>query len=174
MPQLNFARNIGLPHTDLIRISNGTMTFSPFNLGQSISWNTINIFISKSSANMTHTISIGLYSLNGSTLSLANSASGTFSGSNNQRAYVSLTATSATQNLTPATWFFGLLFSTGGNSGLDIVGQSTINAGNAFPGGFIGGRMTDSTNALPSSYATSNLDITGNDGMNVTYILLTA
>ena len=175
MSQLNFEQNFNfLPGGQFIRVSNGTISYIPFLVNDSISFLTMNIPVSNSSANMTHTFSIGLYSLTGSTLSLANSISGSLSRSNSARSYFSLVATSAVQNITPGNWWFGILISTGGNSVLDLIGQSTINPNNAFPVGFIGGRMTDSTAALPGSIATSALDITGNDAMNVPCIILSS
>lgn len=117
-----------------------------------------------------HTFSIGLYSLNGSTLSLANSASGT--RTQNSFGYFTITATSATQNITPGTWWFGFLLSTTGSSGNSIYGQTGLPVGNAFPGGFMGGRMTESTGALPTAYSTSNLDTTGADSNQVPMIIL--
>src|SRR3990167_7544275 len=160
MAQLNFHKNLPMPPIidDSIAASNGTLSFSPFYPSGSISWATINFLISYASSNKT--LSVGLYSLTGSTLSLANSASRSVNSSFN-RIYISLTATSATQNITPGNWWLGLLISTAGTSGFAFAGQTRIDPSNAFPGAFIGGRMTDSTNALPASYATSDLDTTG-------------
>ena len=177
MAQLNFHINFAGEVNQRWQASNGTLSFFPFSPSDSISFGTLNIAISKSTSAATFTFSIGLYSLTGSSLSLANSISETFSNTNNGQQWVSLTAVSATQNITPGSWWLGLLISTGGDSRIYINGQSLINAigpENAFPGGFIGGRMTESTNALPSSYATSGLDITGGDATNVPIIILTA
>lgn len=174
MPQLNFEYNWpSLGGLQAYVVSNGTMSYLPINIRDSISWATINFIMSiAGGAGATKTISLGLYSLTGSSLSLANSASVTRTA--NQAIYVSLSDISAAQNITPGTWFLGLLGSTSGSSDWSIWGQSSRSFGNAFPGSFIGGVMTESTNALPSSYATSNLDITGSDAMFVPLILLTA
>lgn len=175
MGQLLFEQNMQLLNSpNLLTINNGSLSFFPFNIRDSISFGTLNFLMGKTNNNVTFTMSVGLYSLTGSTLSLTNSISETFSSTNVvQKFYMSLTATSAAQNITPGTWFLGMLVSTGGNSDLSLNG-ATINPGNAFPGAFIGGAMTDSTNALPSSYATSNLDITGSNPVSVPLILLTA
>ena len=172
MAQLNFHINIPVLHRESSSaMSNGTLRFIPICPSDSISIGTLNIMNARAAG--TKTLSIGLYSLTGSTLSIANSWSATISGSLVQN-YVSLTATSATQNITPGNWWLGMLISTSGTSNFSLVGQTIINPANAFPGGFVQGIMTDSTNALPSSYATSNLDITGNDAFMVPYIILTA
>ena len=172
MAQLNFAQNFNYIPSEFNIISNGTLSFVPFELADSISLLTMNLGISNSSANITYTFSVGLYSLNGSSLSLANSLSASQSKSNSVIGYFSMTATSAAQNITPGNWWFGILVSTGGNSSVALIGQTTVNPGNAFPGGFIGGRMTASTSALPTSYATSDLDVTGSDAMNIPMIIL--
>ena len=175
MGQLNFEYNINYhPRGAARTISNGTISFIPFNIQDSISLLTLNIAGNGSSANRTLTLSFGLYSLNGISLIIANSLSASMSMDNNLAKFVSLTATSAAQNITPGTWFWGMLFSTGGNANFSIHGQVNVNPANAFAGGFIGGVMTDSTGALPTSIATSDLNITGLDAMFVPYILLNA
>lgn len=178
MPQLNFAENFpSSMNSHYLSISDGTLSFVGFNILNSISFLTLNLPVIKGSQSLSYTFYGGLYSLTGSTLSLTNSISVAFSSTThaaNRAFYVTLTATSATQNITPGTWYWGLLARTDGNTNVGFIAQTNINAGNAFPGGFIGGRMTDSTSALPASYATSNLDITGNDATNVPVILLTA
>ena len=47
-------------------------------------------------------------------------------------------------------------------------------AGNAFPGGFIGGWGTVTTNALPLSEAISDLDITGGLELEVPIIIISS
>src|SRR3990167_9127146 len=174
MGQLNFLKYMHGPGLDYVRISNGTLSFFPFNVEQSISWSILNFHHSRSGASMTHTFNVGLYSLNGATLSMANSISRTFSSSGaGGRGFVSMSDVSSAQNITPGTWFLGILAFTGGNSGFDFGGNTSPDTANAFPGGFIGGRMTASTAALPASYATADLDITGRDAMNTVNILLT-
>src|SRR3990167_7661894 len=147
------------------------MKFVGFNIQDSILFKTINIPQFFNNTSLSHTLSLGLYSLNGSTLSLGNSASGSITASGLKRCYLSITGTSATQNITPGTWYFGLLISISSGTVISIYGQSSANPSNAFPGVFIGGIMTDSTNALPTSFATSNLDITGVDALSVPSII---
>ena len=69
MPQLNFEQNFNFMANQRIRVSNGTLSFVPFMINDSISFLTMNILITNTSANMTFTGSFGLYSLNASTLS---------------------------------------------------------------------------------------------------------
>lgn len=179
MPQLNFEYNIGALNDNAKGINQATLSFVPFIVRDSISFATMNIAMEHSGAGgKTNSISIGLYSLNGSTLSLANSISRTATyGGGGENYYVSLADTSATQNITPGTWWWGFLFSTAGaNRSLigGVIDGLLLNAVNAFPGAFIGGAMTDSTNALPSSMATSDLDTTGSGAMFVPFIILSA
>lgn len=171
--QLNFHANYkALIGGNNYVVSNGTLFFFPFVLLSSISLGILNFKGSASSG--TKTLSIGLYSLNGVSLSLANSLSGAFNSSITHNRYFSLTATSATQNITPGNWWWGFLLSTAGASNFSLEAQSSVNAGNAFPGSFIGGIMTASTNALPTNYATSDLDITGSDALTIPTIILSA
>lgn len=175
MAQLNFQTNFFARNVLQSGISNGTLSFFAFNVFDSISFVALNLLVRASSAaDKTITMSAGLYSLTGNTLSIANSISGSMTlleGARNQ--YISMTGASANQNITPGTWYFGILVSTSGNSAISFFGQS-INPANAFPGGFFQGRMSASTNALPGSYATSDLDVTGGDAMQVPMIILTA
>lgn len=176
MGQVSFLSNFHRLPASLV-ISNATMTFVPFNVLDNISFKTVNIprvyFSSNSSVGFT--FSVGLYSLTGSTLSIANSISGsqsfTSSIGNGGQAFISMSATSANQNLTPGTWYFGILvsLSASNNTRLNLFGF-TLTRTNAWPGGFIGGQMTASTNALPSSIATADL----NQNSAEVLILLTA
>ena len=175
MAQLNF---YSFPQAhggvNKLSISVATLFVRPMTLFDSLSWRTINLALEwdLGAGTVTLSMSIGLYSLTGSTLSLANSISGTTSRSNDAIGYFSMNATSATQNITPGNWWLGMLGSYGASS-ISMYGQSR-NPGNAFPGAFINGRMTASTNALPGSIATSDLDITGSDAMHNPFIILTA
>lgn len=173
MPQLNFESNFPVLPIERAVISDATLSFCPINIQDSISLNTVNMAWSFASS-LTLSISLGFYSLTGSTLSLANSLSNTIARTTSGAGYVSFTNISATQNITPGTWWFGILARTATNSNASFYGQTIINPANAFPGGFIGGRMTDSTNVLPSSYATSDLDITGDDAMAVPMVIISA
>lgn len=184
MAQLNFVQNYNFHPTDTVGVTNGTLLFFAQNIEDSISLATINLLnrITISSlANISFTYSLGLYSMTGNTLSLANSVSLSYNSNNligNEtiNIYVSGTATSATQNITPGTWYWGIVGTSSGSvlasADYSFLGGLSANPQNAFPSFFIGGRMTDSTNNLPSSYATSDLDTTGKDAMFVPYILL--
>ena len=165
----NFAASNNLPV-----ISQGTIRFIGFNFPGSISLRTINFNVNGSDANRTLSLLLGLYSLNGNTLSLANSISGTVRASQNGLYFLPLTATSSAQNITPGTWYFGLLCTISSNTNLSFRGITLSTINNAFPGAFYAGLMTDSTSALPASYATSDLDITGGDEVAIPMILLSA
>src|SRR3990167_9552096 len=78
-----------------------------FVLNDSISFNIPTLLISAVAAT-TLTFSMGLYSLNGDSLSLANSASGAPVFGAAGISYITL-ATSTTQNLTPGNWYWGVL-----------------------------------------------------------------
>ena len=161
MPQLSFAQNLNVAPNGVPLLTAQSLNIFGFNLLDSISLKTIQVIVQQSaSTNATYSLSIGLYSLNGATLTLVNSASNSSSQSGVSRFYFSMTNTSATSNLTPGTWYFGLLLNTAGDNVFRVYG-GTRSGGNAFPGGFIQGQMTDATTQLPLSIATSNLNITG-------------
>src|SRR3990167_6868528 len=177
MGQLNFYKNFNHIPPQLVTASQGSLSFFPFQPEESISLKTLNIpYCNANAVTGTASISIGIYSITGSTLSIANSLSGIYANTDAsfRGAYVSMTNTSAAQNITPGTWFLGLLQSTTGMNNARAFGVRNINPGNAFPGGFIGGEMTDSTNALPSSISTSDLGITGQNAMMVPCIIISA
>ena len=184
MAQLNFAYNYNFNIINLgIPVNSLTLTFCPLVLFDSLSWLKANIPVvvgGTRTVTKTFSISIGLYSLTGSTLSIANSIFGsqTFQYEGGKGGYLSMTSTSATQNITPGNWWLGYLVSTTAQSTNltgSILGQSNVfNPANAFPGGFIGGAMTASTTALPGSVATSDLDITGANAFPQPNIILTA
>ena len=180
MAQIAFEQNFNYWEGKVTLVNNATLSFIPMEIRDSVSLNTFNIGLiwGSSSSNGTFSASIGLYSLTGSSLSIINSFSGsrtlTSGGVNPFNGFFSITTASATQNITPGNWWLGLLFSISQNTILSLVGALTANPANAFPGSFIGGAMTDSTNALPASFATSNLDITGSDAMFVPSIIISA
>src|SRR3990167_3694262 len=76
------------------------------NIPLSISFNNVVIAITGNNGTFSVTDMFGLYSLNGSTLSLANSASGlgTFNSAGANTYWVSM-VTSATQNISPGAWY---------------------------------------------------------------------
>ena len=87
-------------------------------------------------------------------------------------------ATSASQNITPGGWYFAKVVSSATNNAgaanFALYGNSSINPANAIPGGFLMGRMTKSTGAMPAAIATSDLDITGSDATRQPYVIITA
>lgn len=162
MAQLNFLANINHILINQKLVTDGNLTIMPFNILDSISWMTINLLVrSSSSANQTHTILLGLYSLNNSTLSLANSVSQSMSTAGNGRAWMSMIDTSANQNITPGTWFFGIIGRTGGTDGFQLGGNSNTVPQNVFPGGFIGGSYSVTTAALPATIGTTEVVTSG-------------
>lgn len=179
-PQLQFFENFpGHLGAAFYARSRATLSVHAVNIPLSISFNNV-IFLAGVTYASSRSLSIefGLYSLNGSTLSLANSASRQLTFSEASTNWMSM-VTSATQNITPGTWYFALnQVSSATDAGLDgnmsFYGNSSINPANAIPGGFLMGRVTASTTAMPASIATSDLDITGSDAIRQPYIILTA
>ena len=157
--------------------SHFTMSVHAVNIPLSISFNNVAILFTGDVAATSHTRNntalFGLYSLNGSTLSLANSASTTWSYNASLSSWITF-QTSATQNISPGAWYFALNVGTGTTGSGRLYINSSIAPGNAIPGGFLMGRMTVSTGAMPASIATSDLDITGSDAIRQPYIILTA
>lgn len=173
MGQLNFMMNYPIHASQSISMGGGNLSFAGFNFIGSISLNTVNMLVARGGTDFTVSASLGLYSLTGSTLTLINSLSGTINRTNNQPAWFSLTATSATQNISPGTWYWAILATHSSQSGR-LVGQTSVSPANSFPGGFIGGIMTVTTNALPANYAISDLNTTGNNAMFVPCIYISA
>ena len=146
----------------------------------SISFNTIAIYLSGSggvSENLT--IRFGLYSLNGSTLSLANSASLQTALSLGQIMNSILTLnTSATQDITPGNWYLGIVGETSLGGSFSMVGAVSNSLGNGTYGGpFIWGYYSASTTGLPASIATSDMIKGGGGAANTaltSYILISA
>ena len=178
-PQLQFFENFpGKIANTYVGFSHGTLSFHQVNIPISLSFNNVVALMSFSSAAgslFTGTLQFGLYSLNAGTLSLANSASANPTIITVANSWISM-ATSATQNITPGPWYFGinLLTGVGDHQSVSFMGNSSYPALNAIPGGFLMGRATASTNAMPASIATSVLDITGSDATRQPYIIITA
>lgn len=126
----------------------------------SISFNNLAVILSQGNTGASVTLSFGLYSLNGSTLSLANSASRSFNTNANGLSWITL-ATSATQDITPGNWYFALMSSvSGGAENMSILCNALGNIGPSgivYGGVFVRGVATASTSVLPSSIATSAL-----------------
>ena len=184
-PQLQFFENFPghLGDPTFVGISNGTLSIHAVNIPLSISLNFPVILMRRSASisagSLRNALQFGLYSLNGSTLSLANSAEAilNIASSTATAAFTSWIsfATSKTQNITPGAWYFAInQFTQSTNYAIAFYGNSSLNPVNAIPGGFLLGRMTVSTNAIPDSIATSALDITGSDATRQPYIIITA
>ena len=148
----------------------GSLSFNNVIMGDRIAAGTISYFIS-----------FGLYSLNGSTLSLANSAVNSITRSAVNQSLLTF-ATSATQDITPGDWFFGIIrsFSATNEGNIRFYENSTIasmNAG-AMGGPFMRGFLSVSTDALPASIATSDMSKEGTGGAgglhSYPYILISA
>jgi len=172
-PQIQFFENFpGREMAALIARSNGTLSVHAVNIPLSLSFNNVIMLASLPNSSGTNTIQFGLYSMNNGTLSLANSASfqQTF---RNAVSWVNL-VTSATQNISPGAWYFAMNIISSGTSNFSMGANTSINPLNAAPGGFLRGRMTVSTNAMPTAIATSDLDITGSDAQRQPYIMITA
>jgi len=177
-PQLLFFENMpGKAAAAFNGYSDGTLSIHAINIPLSVSFNNVVAFMSFSSAalsNWSGSVQFGLYSLNGSTLSLANSAGIQLNITSTPISWISM-VTSATQNISPGGWYFGFNIFTNGvlpHTSASFFGNTSINPGNINPG-FFRGRLTASTNAMPASIATSNMDITGADANSQPYIIIT-
>ena len=172
-PQLQFFENFpGHLGATLGVRSVGTLSVHAVNIPLSLSFNYPVVLVSRPNSGGQQTVQFGLYSLNGSTLSLANSASNSISFSS-AISWISM-VTSATQNISPGAWYFALNVLSSQTSNLSLLINSSINPANAVPGAFLMGRMTASTNAMPGSIATSVLNITGSGAIRQPYIIITA
>ena len=180
-PQLQFFENFpGHGYGGFIDDSGASMSVHAVNIPLSISLNGAywlgNHAAGAAGQSRSITAKFGLYSLSGSSLSLANSASGQWTyNSVAGTEWVAMTNVSATQNITPGTWYFAWLKSASGDAVNDFyLGNTSQNIANAVPGRFLMGRMTASTAAFPASIATSDLDITGSDAIRQQYVIITA
>lgn len=148
----------------------GNMSFFPLPIPEDVPWKRVNAaFIQTAVGTGTGSMSVGLYTLSGGTLSMVNFATGTTTYSNNNGiGYLPLTSVSATTYLTPGMYYFGINMTTSGGAPMDCVGnssQSTLSIWwqNPYPGVFQAGSATASTSALPSSVATTDIDVTFED-----------
>lgn len=177
-PQLQFFENFPGHFGGNVAVAGpNTLSVHAVNIPLNLSFNNAVILVSAQNdpagtTTASLSISFGLYSLSGSTLSLANSASNLFTYQTRASSWLSM-ITSATQNITPGTWYWAFNFQTS-IINMRFFMNSTINPANAIPGGLLMGRMTVSSAGIPSSIATSELDITGNDAIRQPYIILTA
>lgn len=170
-PSLHTLSNITLYSSNLIMIQGvyipGSLSF-------------VNVMVLKSqgaTAN-TQTYRFALYSLNGSTLSLANSASKT--DSVQALAWVTL-VTSATQDITPGNWYLAFMSATAGANG-SLMGNPQPQApllNYPYGGVFVRGYYPTTTTDFPASIATSDLSkegsaVSAGAALNFPYILITA
>ena len=149
-------------------IGNGSLQIHEVLIPGSISFNNVAVMISQSDlvgGNNTISVSFGLYSQTGNTLSLANSASGSSNltvGTAGVASQAWLTlVTSAGQDITPGNWFFAFMSSSSGafagNSILvNTLANVTFSQG-AMGGPFVRGYFSVSTGDLPTSIATSDM-----------------
>ena len=138
----------------------------------SISFNSVQFHyeLTMTSGTRTVSVSFALYSLTGSTWSLANSASTGLTFSTNASSWWTM-ETSATQDITPGDWMFGMARSRDGGGGVGAEGfvcNSHNGAGEgAYGGPAFRGVYNSTTNAMPGSMHTSRIakeSSTGNTG----------
>jgi hypothetical protein len=169
----------GITNSPII-LSNGTIAIQGINIPLTLPFVIPCILITHASYTTTsitrnYTFQLGLYSLTGSTLTLVNSASANYLANNTAvgSSWVSM-VTSATSNIIPGTWYIGINFLTGGMSeSFGFIGGNQLGAASN-PNKFHRGRLTVSSNAMPASIATSNIDITGTDAFFQPYIIITS
>lgn len=159
--------------------SNGVPTFIGVYIPGSISFNTAAIKVSFSvGTSNSISFSFGLYSLNGATLSLANSASYSTQGITGF-SWVTM-ATSAAQDITPGIWYLALQRSRNvAAASFSYLQNLTADVINKPIGGpFIRGRATVSSAGMQATFATSDLQKEGSSSVNSThvkpYILISA
>ena len=153
--------------------SNATISFNPIFVPHKVSFNVPAILVSvPGSTARTFSISLGLYSLTGSTLSLANSASQTITITSGI-SWVSF-VTSATQAISTGQWYIGLGIRSAGTSNLSIAGFSSVGIGNNPTDVLLNARMTASSTAMPGSINTTALDLSGTDANRQPYVIISA
>lgn len=163
MARINYFYN-WFPFQDcqLRQFSNNELNMHLVYIPGSLSFNSLVVPISVGATiNHTYTISFGLYSISGSTLSLANSASYASNDFNNSF-WKNITDISATQDITPGNWFFAYIITESSNNPRvnNIIFQNAtrdysidVNVG----GPFVRGRYSVTTNGFPASIATSDM-----------------
>lgn len=161
---LNIFENMALIDcTQLFSVPNLSLFLNGVCIPGNIAFNTPWLLLSNTqTGTFTRSISLGLYTRTGSTLTLVNSASGTTTISGAGTAcWISL-ATSAASTITPGNYWFGVLASfTSGNPSLFGAQTNVVAIGTLWklgaPGGlFVRGCLSVSTTALPSSIATAD------------------
>lgn len=182
--QASFFENYPLNGLLVTHATNGFMVVNAYYIPASISFNKVNILFGASGTTAkTASLSFGLYSLNGATLSLANSASRSTNPAVNVTDWLSM-ATSAAQNITPGMWYFAFMSSTSSNSLQSVFMNPNLNGsvedGVPYAGPFVRGRYSVTTGAFPASIATSDMRKEGSTGFNTVsdyrhpYVILSA
>lgn len=142
----------------------GSLPVNGFYLGTTLPFVSVAMLWSASGTTAkTLSVSFGLFSMNGGTLSLANSASGSVAPTANAISWMTL-VTSATMNLSAGNWYTAMMYSTAGNSRISILVRDRALAGTISPnwvtvrpgGQYIYGGGSASTAVMPGSLATSN------------------
>ena len=161
--RINLFNNNPTIHTGAVNITADFSTNQVFLQGVyipgSLSFNNAAILISASgTVSENFSLSFGLYSLNASTLSLANSANMATAVTLNQTMFSWLTlATSATQDISPGNWYLGWQFSSLLGNNFSFLNQGVPLFADSFGGAFVSGYYTNATNGLPGTIATSDL-----------------
>lgn len=174
-----------MPVTDCVsfQVSNQSLMINGVYVPGSIAFKTPWIFFRNTvGGTATHTASLGLYTLTGSTLTLMNSASATLALSGNTFSWVSL-ITSAASTITPGNYYFAELLSISAGNPMVMAGAGAITATNTmsmggYGGPFVRGCLSVSTSALPASIATSDCIKEGSSGVRsstvIPYVLISA
>lgn len=138
--------------------SNGFLMLHGIVLPGSISLNTLAFIVNGvGTTAKTLSLSFGLYSMNGASLSLANSGSTSTNPAVNMTSWLTLSM-SATQDITPGNWYFAVISATAGQSGLFLGAGSLDNFVHAAYGGkFVHGFHSVTQTDVPASVATSDL-----------------
>ena len=152
-----------------------TLFLSQYYIPGSISLNTV-AYLFSLGTNAAITDQFALYSIDGSTLSLVNSASANVTQSGFR--WRSFTSFSATSDITPGNWFLGFLESnTDGVAHILYKGNVQQFAGGTQGGPSIGGVYSVTTGAFPATIHTSEVLNIGGAGIErwiFPYILISA
>ena len=160
MAQINIFENFDNLHiVGNSSIPANTLQIQRVYIPGSLSFNVPSVVFTKGdSSDASFSVSLGLYSLTGNTLALANSASGSTNGISAILQWFSM-ATSTTQNISPGEWYLGFVYATSSRSNITFRGNiwpASPGAG-ASPTSFIRGRYTVSVTNIPASISTSDL-----------------
>ena len=182
MPRLNIYETIPLFAASGIGLgvfsSNGALRIRGVYIPGSISFNQVAVVFNNNSvvANSL-SISFGLYSLsNNSTLNLANSASFSSTYSATIISWLTL-ATSATQDITPGNWYFGVVVSQSNHTDFGLLGNTDQPVVSVYGGPAMRGQYRSTTNNIPSTIHTSDIlkdDTAPNQRGVQAYVLISA